>query len=150
MQKLSRAPQSHRTALDLNAVAENVLPIAQLNTATGIEVEHDFDPKLPKVWGAEEQLSQIFLNLLINAKQAVSGLAEGKIKIETRPREGRVEFRVHDKKPTKLITRSLCSNILTRYPDANVQGKFKWSNVDNNHPKNCQQHLMLFVLLMVF
>ncbi len=58
--------------LDLNGLLERVLSLVAFDAADhGVSIETAFDPTLQSVPGDEGQLSQVFLNLVINALQAM-------------------------------------------------------------------------------
>jgi len=51
---------------------------------TGVEIEKDFDDALPDIFADPDQLHQVFVNLIINAQQALSGSSgERKIRLVT-------------------------------------------------------------------
>ena len=58
--------------LDLNSVVRNCIPIVNLQTnAQTIRFEMELDPDLPLVKGDDNQVLQVFTNLLLNAVQAM-------------------------------------------------------------------------------
>jgi PAS domain S-box-containing protein len=82
----ARQRPPERAAVNLNQVIEQTLAL-RLNqlTLSGIAVECDFDPALPPVMGDTQQLAQVFLNLLLNAEQAIlQAGARGSITFRTR------------------------------------------------------------------
>ena len=99
----SRQRPPERTAVDLNVVAEQTLALRQNQLAlSGIAVVRELTPELPPVAGDTHQLEQVFLNLLLNAEQAIlEGQQGGRITVRTRPAEaGRaVEAQVEDNGP---------------------------------------------------
>jgi signal transduction histidine kinase len=62
-----------------------------------VDVELDVPPDLPPVRGAEGQLAQLFLNLLLNAGDAMGGA--GRVRIRARPEAGAVAVAVSDSGP---------------------------------------------------
>ncbi len=80
----ARQRPPERTPVDLNQVIEQTLALrlTQL-TVAGIALEHDLSPALPPVMADAQQLQQVFLNLLLNAEQALGGVDTG----------GRIAFR---------------------------------------------------------
>ncbi|MGH7310019.1 MAG: GAF domain-containing protein, partial [Candidatus Rokuibacteriota bacterium] len=86
----ARQRPPERAAVNLNQVIEQTLAL-RLNqlTLSGVAVECDFEPALPPVMGDTQQLAQVFLNLLLNAEQAIAQAgAGGSITFRTRAIEG--------------------------------------------------------------
>jgi len=50
----------------------------------GVKVETKLDPDLPDLLGSEDQLQQVFMNLVSNASEAMGGDRGGVLTIETR------------------------------------------------------------------
>jgi C4-dicarboxylate-specific signal transduction histidine kinase len=76
-----------REALELNGVIEEVVNLIQSEVIiTNASVAMNLDAKLPAVYGDRIQIQQVFLNLLVNALDAVRGQPEEnrKIRIDTR------------------------------------------------------------------
>jgi signal transduction histidine kinase len=70
--------------IDVNTVIERVLALARKKLqSSSIQVELNLASKLPQVSGAPDQLAQVFLNLVVNAAEAMG--AGGRLVIETRP-----------------------------------------------------------------
>jgi two-component system NtrC family sensor kinase len=85
----ARQRPPERVSVDLNQVLEQTLALRfnQL-LLSGIQVEKDFAPDLPPIIGDSSQLEQVFLNLLLNAEQAIlEARGEGVITLRTRPSE---------------------------------------------------------------
>jgi signal transduction histidine kinase len=101
--------------LDVNEVVRRTLPLlvpagepGAAEGATRAEVVLDLSPELPRTLGDAEQLRQVFLNLALNAVQAMEGIEgrRGRLLISTVPRRGRpgappqhVEVRFQDNGP---------------------------------------------------
>jgi PAS domain S-box-containing protein len=86
----ARQRPPERAAVDVGQVMEQTLAL-RLNqlTLNGITVERDFDPALPLITGDAQQLEQVFLNLLLNAEQAIlEARPHGRIVLRTRLRAG--------------------------------------------------------------
>ena len=97
--RLSRQAPAAFGPVDLNAVVTEALQVAGLRADSDLAVEVHLDPALPSVRGSAERLSQVALNLLVNARQAVAGVAEGRVLVETASTPEGAELRVHDNGP---------------------------------------------------
>jgi PAS domain S-box-containing protein len=85
----ARQRPPERAAVNLQAVVEQTLALRvnQL-TLSGITVETAFAPELPEITGDAQQLEQVFLNLLLNAEQAIlEAKPKGCIVVRTRVSE---------------------------------------------------------------
>jgi two-component system nitrogen regulation sensor histidine kinase GlnL len=71
---LSRPAKLKLTALNIHVVLEDVL-LLEVQTAEqlSITIKKRFDPSLPPIRGDQAQLTQVFLNLVKNALQAMQG-----------------------------------------------------------------------------
>ncbi|HUF93848.1 MAG TPA: GAF domain-containing protein [Candidatus Limnocylindria bacterium] len=91
----ARQRPPERSAVDIHMVLEQTLSL-RLNqlTLSGITMETDFARTLPVINGDGQQLEQVFLNLLLNAEQAIlEAKPTGRILLRTRVREdGRAIF----------------------------------------------------------
>jgi signal transduction histidine kinase len=66
-----RAPA--RTTLDITRVVESSLRLANFDKAfKRLRVETNFDPDMPRISADNDQLQQVFLNLLLNARDAMT------------------------------------------------------------------------------
>jgi len=82
----ARQRPPERAAVNLQAVVEQTLALRvnQL-TLSGITVETEFAASLPEITGDAQQLEQVFLNLLLNAEQAIlEAKPQGRITVRTR------------------------------------------------------------------
>jgi PAS domain S-box-containing protein len=70
LKTFARPDEAARGPVDVNAVLTSCLEMAKGHLASRARVERDFDGPLV-AWGNEGQLAQVFLNLLINAAQAL-------------------------------------------------------------------------------
>jgi two-component system nitrogen regulation sensor histidine kinase GlnL len=78
---------------------DRVRALAANGVAEGLLLRESYDPSLPPVWGEEDQLIQIFLNLVKNAAEAAHARRDGRgeVLITTAYRHG-VRVRAGDKK----------------------------------------------------
>jgi len=82
----ARQRPPERAAVKLQAVIEQTLALRTNQLAlSGISVATDFARDLPEITGDAQQLEQVFLNLLLNAEQAILEVKpQGRILIRTR------------------------------------------------------------------
>ena len=74
----------NKRMINVHSVLEHVRTLVQAETESlpGIQLERDYDPSIPEVYGDPEQLIQVVLNLVRNALQALG--TEGRILLRTR------------------------------------------------------------------
>ena len=98
--KFSRQEKISFDRVDINRVAEDALAI--VNHQMGInqvQLHHKLASDLPMAWGNANQIQQIFLNLMINAQQAMEG-NPGKVMLTTEKLDsGKIQIRVIDDGP---------------------------------------------------
>ncbi|MBM7112155.1 PhnD/SsuA/transferrin family substrate-binding protein [Archangium primigenium] len=82
LRTLSRAPLEHHQTIDVTPVLEHALGILRGDLRPGVRLERDFR-EVPAVVGDEARLGQVFVNLLLNASQAMSGGAEHVLRVAT-------------------------------------------------------------------
>jgi signal transduction histidine kinase len=82
--------------VDLNAVLDSVLRVATPQLRRGGRIERAYAP-LPPVIGSPQELQQVFLNLVVNAAQAIG--ERGRIRIETQSEGPWVVASVEDDGP---------------------------------------------------
>jgi len=75
---------------------KDTLMLAHHELKHGIQVETEFAP-LPTVQGHANQLNQVFLNIIVNAKHAMAGA--GRLRIRTEPSEIGVRISFEDTGP---------------------------------------------------
>jgi len=71
MRFFAHAPDESLAPVDINASLDFVLRMAQTELKRTARLEKDYDLELPPVLSSESRLSQVFLNLVINALQAM-------------------------------------------------------------------------------
>ena len=89
----SRADESDLRRVDLHEILRNTLKLSACEYRGRIAVETDFG-ELPQVECYPHLLSQVFLNVMINAGQAVE--AEGRVQVKTRLEGDRVRIDISD------------------------------------------------------
>jgi signal transduction histidine kinase len=92
-------PHSPKAALlDLNALIRSTCGFISYDARfRRIEFEFDLAPGIPAVNAVADHLTQIIMNLLINAADAMDGASEkGRIRISTRQLAGEIEVAIGD------------------------------------------------------
>ncbi|MEO8113730.1 MAG: histidine kinase dimerization/phospho-acceptor domain-containing protein, partial [Phenylobacterium sp.] len=76
--------------VNIHQILDRVRALAANGVADGLTLRETYDPSLPPTWGDEDQLIQIFLNLVKNAAEAAHsrGDGRGEIAIHTAFRHG--------------------------------------------------------------
>jgi two-component system nitrogen regulation sensor histidine kinase GlnL len=99
MEAFSDDAAPERAPVNIHQVLDRVRALAANGVAEGLALRETFDPSLPPVWGEEDQLIQIFLNLVKNAAEAAHARRDGRgeVLISTAYRHG-VRVRAGDGK----------------------------------------------------
>ena len=93
----SRTGGAEFASVDLNRLLHDTLTLLEHQFKTGqIKVETELDPNLPRVHGNEGKLQQVVLNLLLNARDAMHGSPDARIRIATEQAGGRIWVVVQD------------------------------------------------------
>lgn len=82
----TRESESATEAIDLGRLVDSTIKLA-LNQAkvSGVDMEVDVDHSLPQIHGDRQQLKQVFLNLILNALDAVEAVErQGKVRVEVK------------------------------------------------------------------
>jgi two-component system nitrogen regulation sensor histidine kinase GlnL len=79
-----------KAPLNIHQVLDRVRALAANGVADGLQLREQYDPSLPPVLGDEDQLIQIFLNLVKNAAEAAHSRGDGRgaVSIHTAYRHG--------------------------------------------------------------
>ena len=93
----SRPEDKQRVPLDVHRVLDSSLRMAWNHIVHRARVVKDYAARAP-VLANEAQLGQVFLNLLVNAAQAIPEVASGEqeIRVVTRQEDGHVRVEIHD------------------------------------------------------
>lgn len=95
----ARPPKAKLRASDVNGTLEKVIfLIRQQCRGTRVEIRPELGSDLPPVLADPSQLEQVFLNLCLNAVQAMNGLG-GTLTLRSREGEGHVFVEVADSGP---------------------------------------------------
>ena len=97
--KFARQEQAIKTTVRVNAVIEDAIAIVnhqlELNK---VKLEMQLEPDLPPVHGNPNQLQQVFMNLMINAQQAMDGKS-GSLTVSSRRAADNIEIVFADTGP---------------------------------------------------
>ena len=99
MNEFSHPRSEEKTKIDLNHSLQNAMTLSSNEWKDIAEVLTDFAVDLPPILGSPTQLTQVWLNLIVNAVQAikeVGSLKKGLITITTQQDNEWVEVRVSD------------------------------------------------------
>jgi signal transduction histidine kinase len=81
----SRESKMEFTKVDINRLIEKTLFLnANLLKLNGVKVEKHLYPDLPEIIGSEDQLQQVFMNVISNAAETIEATGGGVLSIETR------------------------------------------------------------------
>ena len=83
IEAFSDRPKIEKYAVNLHEVLDHVIHIASTGFAKEIPIAKAYDPSLPKVFGDRDHLVQVFLNLTKNAAEALAGVHEPAIRVNT-------------------------------------------------------------------
>lgn len=90
MEALAEDEPATLADVNIHQVLDRVKALAANGVAAGVAIKENYDPSLPETRGDEDQLIQIFLNLVKNAAEATNlrGDGRGEIIISTAYRHG--------------------------------------------------------------
>lgn len=83
IRKFSRKPEKTATEFDVEQAISNALNFSKFSLKKNIVIKKEFAGGLPHITGDPPRLEQVFLNLLINAFQAMEGRRDGLLTIKT-------------------------------------------------------------------
>ncbi|CAA7619575.1 Hybrid sensor histidine kinase [Candidatus Terasakiella magnetica] len=99
MKEFSHPGTTVKTATDINRALESTLTVSHNAWKQAATVETVFDPTMPRVPCLASELNQVFLNLIINAAQAIEESGKplpGRIAVTTFNHGGYVEILIAD------------------------------------------------------
>jgi signal transduction histidine kinase/CheY-like chemotaxis protein len=107
------------TDLDILRIIKQAETLFHLKTSDAIEIHHDFPPVAPTVRGDAHRLRQVFLNLFVNAAQAIAanGQAAGRINVWMTDDGTMVEVRITDNGvgvPKEIVPKLFSSYVSTK------------------------------------
>jgi signal transduction histidine kinase len=93
LKTFSRADKGELAKVDINVIIEGVLRIVWNEIKYKAELHREFG-ELPLVDGNAQQLGQVFLNMFVNASQAIE--EQGQIYVRTFVRENNIAIEIED------------------------------------------------------
>jgi signal transduction histidine kinase len=93
LRSFARLDEAELKKVDIHEGIEDTLTLTHHELKHGITVTRNFG-KIPEIACYPGQLNQVFLNLLVNARQAIDGV--GEITITTSKKRGRVHVEIRD------------------------------------------------------
>ncbi|WP_100642938.1 sensor histidine kinase [Alteromonas facilis] len=94
LKNFSHVANTDFTMVDVNRCVKAALRIAANSIKSTLTVNTKLCDSLPTIKGNQGQLQQVFINLIVNASQAIS--ADGYIKVESKLKDSNVEISVSD------------------------------------------------------
>ncbi len=95
--EFSRQSKGTREPIDLNEVLEDTLALVSSQAMFfNVKISRRLAPELPKVLANASQLQQVFMNILLNAVQAMNERGEITVSTRSEPAAGRVEVSISD------------------------------------------------------
>ncbi len=90
-----RPPKGPIGPININEVIEDILALVEHQlSGNGVAVSKKLDPKLSRVMGSAEQLKQVFLNVILNAQEAMPD--GGELLIKTGDVDGSIQIEFTD------------------------------------------------------
>lgn len=103
LKAFARTNKSERMAIDIHECIESALMLCHNRIKYNYEVTRDFSDDLPQIVGDHQRLEQVFLNLIVNAADAmeksVSQGNRGTIEITTRMEDDKLAVSIRDTGP---------------------------------------------------
>ncbi len=99
MRRLSREPADDFADVDVNEVIHESVRLAALHRNRHVETRTDLADELPVVQASAQRMTQVVVNLLLNAKQALADHPNAVITVSTRPTADGVDIVVRDNGP---------------------------------------------------
>ncbi|HEX9959543.1 MAG TPA: histidine kinase dimerization/phospho-acceptor domain-containing protein, partial [Pyrinomonadaceae bacterium] len=95
MMDFARARPAAKSSIDINAILQTSLRLASFDKAfQHLRLKTDLNENLPEVFADADQLEQVFLNLLLNARDAMP--KGGELSVKTFTSDGSLAVRIAD------------------------------------------------------
>ncbi|MCG8604767.1 CHASE domain-containing protein [bacterium] len=144
MKAFSHPGQEMKSMMNVNKALENTITIARNEWKYVAEVETEFDPELPLVPCLPREMNQVFLNLIVNAAQAIAEAVEegmfmkGRITIRTSSDADYVEIAIKDN--GKGIPEEIRARIFDPFFTTKQVGKGTGQGLAISHNVVVEQH----------
>ena len=99
LRRFSRVSEKAMGPVDWNEVLAESIRFARLHRKGELAVEAEFEPALPLIQGSRDALTQVTLNLLMNAAHAVADRPDGRITVSSWAADSCVWVAVQDNGP---------------------------------------------------
>lgn len=106
MKEFSHPGSKDKSLININKGLKNTITVSKNTWKHQADLQTDFDPDIPNIWAFSNGLNQAFLNIIINASQAISQMRKehdiaekGKITIKTWTDKKHVFIRISDTGP---------------------------------------------------
>jgi signal transduction histidine kinase len=103
MKEFSHPGGDEKTVVDINKIIENTITVCRNEWKYVAELVTDFAADLPQIPCYQGEISQVILNIIVNAAHAIEGFAKlknenllGKIAIDTRKTDNGIRIRISD------------------------------------------------------
>jgi two-component system NtrC family sensor kinase len=97
LMNFARRTETKRAAVDINRSIREVLTIMRHQLELeGLRIETSLDENLPPVQGDSEKLKQVFMNLILNSRQAITGPGEITLSSSYLAADQKVMIQIHD------------------------------------------------------
>jgi signal transduction histidine kinase len=95
LRSFSKPPRKEFKPVNLNDVLEDILALTSKELEKQkIDITHEFDPGLPAVLAAPDQMGEVFMNLVVNARDAMP--SGGELTLRTRANGDGIQAQVCD------------------------------------------------------
>lgn len=122
LRDFSRKSQLEKRATDVNDVVRDSLVLLETQLRrNGVRVDLALGDSLPPVLADPTQLQQVVTNLLANARDALAGRADARIRLTTTRRRGHLVLRVEDNGPG--IPREILGQVFKSFFTTKAAGK---------------------------
>lgn len=127
MKDFTRLGNNDKEDVDLNAAVQSSITITRNRWKSAAEMQIDLDPYMPPIYCVQAELSQVLLNLIVNAADAIVEHTEaapgavGTITVRTRYQPGLAQLEVAD--TGCGIPEDLCSRIFDPFFTTKEVGK---------------------------